>query len=313
MLTRRHLRIKVLQNLYAFYQSEEQSLIKGEKDLLSSIDKLYDLYVLLLILPLEIKHQAELKIDENKAKLLPSQEDLNPNRKFVDSPVLTAISDSSKLRGYIQKNKLSWMNQMEMVKKIHTDLKSSELYEKFMNHPSNDLDFHKKFVMDIMVDLIANNEVIQSFLEEENVFWKDDLDIAATYAVKTIQSIKPEKEMDLVPMWKNKAEDEQFTKELFQKCVLKRSETDELVKSKADNWELDRIASLDLILMNMAITEAIIFPSIPVKVSLNEYIDLAKEYSTPRSGTFVNGILDKVYAQLKANGTITKTGRGLIG
>ncbi|HLP10342.1 MAG TPA: transcription antitermination factor NusB [Flavobacteriales bacterium] len=313
MLTRRHLRIKVLQNLYAWYQAEEESLMKGERSLFHSVEKLYELYLLFLALPLELKHQAELRMEENKNKYLPSKEDLDPNLKFVQNPVIENLQNSVRLRNALEKSKVSWANQTELVKKIFQDITQSEHYEEFMKNPANDIEFHKKFIVTYFTHFVANSELVQSFVEEENVFWQDDLDLAAASFIKTVQSIKEGKEPELLPLWKNKVEDEEFTKDLFTKCISKRSQTDAWVKSKTDNWELERIASLDLIIMNMAITEAIIFPSIPVKVSLNEYIDLAKEYSTPKSGTFVNGILDKVYAELKSNGTIVKTGRGLVG
>ncbi|HYG49368.1 MAG TPA: transcription antitermination factor NusB, partial [Flavobacteriales bacterium] len=210
-------------------------------------------------------------------------------------------------------SKISWANQTELVKRIFQDITQSEYYTEYMNNPASDIEFHKKFMVTWFTQFVANSEMVQSYLEEENVFWRDDLDLAAASFIKTIQSIKEGKEPELLPLWKNKEEDEEFTRKLFTQSISKRSQTDAWVKSKTDNWELERIASLDLIIMNMAVTEAIIFPSIPVKVSLNEYIDLAKEYSTPKSGTFVNGILDKVYAELKVNGIIVKTGRGLVG
>jgi len=313
MLTRRHLRIKVFQNLYAYYQVEEHSLMKGDKELMGSVNKLYELYIFFLILPLELRHQALLKIEENKNKLLPSKEELDPNLKFVNNPVFAAIAESVQLNNYLKNHKISWLNHQELVKKIFQEIRQSELYQAYMSNPANDLDHHKKFVVDMFVQLVVNYEVVQGELEEENVYWTDDLDLAAATAVKTIQSIKTGKPMELAPLWKNKEEDEAFTRELFSKSILKRGQTDEWVKTKADNWEIERIASLDLILMNMAITEAIIFADIPVKVTLNEYIDLAKEYSTPRSGLFVNGVLDKVFAELNSTGVIKKTGRGLIG
>lgn len=313
MLTRRHLRIKVLQNLYAYYQAEEQSLMKGDKELFNSINKLYELYIMFLVLPLELRHQALLKMEENKNKHLPSKEDLDPNRKFVDNPVITAIAESVQLNNYLKGNKVSWFNHQELVKKIYNDIRTSPIYQAYMSNPSTDLDHHKKFISEAFVQLVFNNETVQAVLEEENVYWQDDIDLAASTMLKTVQVYKEGKLLELAALWKNKEEDEAFTKDLFSKSILKKEQTDEWVKTKAENWEIERIASLDLILMNMAITEAIIFSHIPVKVSLNEYIDLAKEYSTPRSGTFVNGILDKVFAELNANGTIKKTGRGLIG
>jgi transcription antitermination protein NusB len=313
MLTRRHLRIKVLQSLYAYYQAEEHSLIKGEKDLFFSVEKVYDLYLLFLTIPLELKHQAELRIEDNKNKWLPSTADLNPNFKMVNNPIIEILSSSVRLKNALQKNKVSWLNQIELVKKVYQDIRNSAYYEEYLENPTNDFEVHKKFIVNIFTHFVVNSELVQAFIEEESVYWQDDIDMTATAFIKTINSMKEGKELELVPLWKNKAEDEAFTKELFTKCVMKKNDTDAWVKSKTDNWELERIASMDLILMNMAITEAIIFPSIPVKVSLNEYIDLAKEYSTPKSGTFVNGILDKVYAELKGNGTILKTGRGLVG
>jgi N utilization substance protein B len=280
---------------------------------MASVNKLYELYIFFLILPLDLRHQALLKIEENRNKHLPTKEDLDPSLKFAENPVFAAIANSVQLNNYLKNHKVSWLNHQELVKKIFQEIRQSELYQKYMANPATDLEHHKKFVIDMFVNLVVNNAVVQGELEEENIYWSDDMDMAAAAVVKTLQSIKPDKLMELVPLWKNKEEDETFTRELFSKSILKRDQTDEWIKAKADNWEIERIASLDLILMNMAITEAIIFSDIPVKVTLNEYIDLAKEYSTPRSGIFVNGVLDKVFAALNANGTIKKSGRGLIG
>lgn len=312
MLTRRHLRIKVLQTLYAFYQAEESNVIKGEKELFQSIEKVYDLYLLLMILPLEIRHQANLKMEENKNKLLPSPEDLNPNLKFVNNPVLDMLANSAALKAACDKRKISWLNHIELVKKLFNDMRQSEWYEAYMNNPNTGFEEHKNFITELYGQLMVKDEAILSFFEEDNVYWQVDTDLAASSAIKTIKGLAEGKEFQLMPLWKNKQEDEAFAKDLFVKAVMNKERTDKWIKAKADNWELERIASMDIILMNMAITEAIIFPSIPVKVSLNEYIDLAKDYSTPKSGTFVNGILDKVFYMLKNDGTIKKTGRGLI-
>jgi N utilization substance protein B len=312
MLTRRHLRIKVLQTLYAFYQAEESNVIKGEKELFQSIEKVYDLYLLLMILPLEIRHQANLKMEENKNKLLPSPEDLNPNLKFVNNPVLDMLANSAALKAACDKRKISWLNHIELVKKLFNDMRQSEWYEAYMNNPNTGFEEHKNFIAELYGQLMVKDEAILSFFEEDNVYWQVDTDLAASSAIKTIKGLAEGKEFHLMPLWKNKQEDEAFAKDLFVKAVMNKERTDKWIKAKADNWELERIASMDIILMNMAITEAIIFPSIPVKVSLNEYIDLAKDYSTPKSGTFVNGILDKVFYMLKNDGTIKKTGRGLI-
>ena len=312
MLTRRHLRIKVLQSLYAFYQSEENNVMKSDRQLFDSINNVYDLYLIFLILPLEIKHQAELKLEEGKNKLRPTKEDLNPNTKFINHPLFSKLSDSEVFKGIVNKKKLSWLNQIDLIKALFNDVRNSEIYKSYMASEDSSFEFGKKFFIELFTKILVNNDKTLSFLEEENVYWQDDVDLAAGAVVKTIQALKVDSNLTLLPLWKNQDDDESFAKKLFNQALMKRSQTDEWIKLKADNWELERIASMDLIIMNMAIAEVVEFPEIPVKVSLNEYIDLAKEYSTPKSGTFVNGILDKVFLMLKNNGTIKKSGRGLI-
>jgi N utilization substance protein B len=318
MINRRHLRIKVLQALYAFFQEENADFVKAEKQLLQNVERILDLYVYLMLTFNEVMLFAEAKIDEGRHKLRPTDEDLNPNRKFVDNRIFAIINELPDLRRESEKRKINWNTDVkrELFRKIFIAGRDSEAYTLFMSNGENSFDDDKAFAVAFFKEASANSPYLLTFFEEENISWIDDIDLMCAMVIKTIKGFKEEPAEDvpnaLLNFYTEDKEEIDFMKSLFRKSINDYETNLALIDPLADNWELDRIAKMDLILMSMAITEMMNFPTSPLNVSLNEYIEISKFYSTPKSNTFINGILDKAIAKLIEEGKINKLGRGLV-
>lgn len=312
MINRRFLRVKVMQALYSYFQSGNTDLVKAEKEMFVHIEKVYDLYIYLLAFLSDVHHAANLLIEDNKNKRLPSPEDLNPNRKFVDNSILANLATNAQLKKEIANRKISWQNDFDMVKKIFSEIRNGEDYKTYMASTERSVEEDKKFIDLIIKNHIADNPQLEFWLEEKNIHWADDVFLALTTLLKTIDGANEEGKLTLAPLYKDPEDDRLFARTLFTKCIAYNAEAEEVISAKTQNWEIERIAFLDVLLMKMALTEVLYLSSIPVKVSLNEYIEVAKQYSTPKSKIFINGILDKAIAELKASGKVQKTGRGLL-
>lgn len=315
MLNRRYLRVKAFQALYAFFQSEGGDVLKAEKEMLKSIEKIYDLYILMLLLVVEVADAAREQIEASKIKRLPTQEDLNPNLRFVENLVLNSLENNETFKKHVDAKKLSWHSESDQVRKLYREIRESDVFDEYMNSGKTGFEVDRKFIITIFREHMAEFEMFQQLLEDKSIYWYDDLTLVVHNVVKTFQQLKPTAGVGsaiLMPLYKDREDDLQFVKELFRKTIFNESEYQELISSKTKNWEVDRIAVLDVILMKMALAEFEHFNSIPVKVSLNEYIELAKSYSTPKSKVFINGILDKMLIDWRGSGRIQKAGRGLI-
>jgi len=314
MISRRLLRIKVLQVLYAYYTAEHKDLRISEKELHFSINKSYELYNYLLLLIRDIIIYARSRMEIAANKRIPTFEDLNPNLRFVNNRLVAQLADNNQLNQYLGKNHISWVKYPELIKELYGLILDSPEYSEFMALTDGGYAEDKKFVSKIYSDIILPNESFSQVLEEQSIYWNDDLEYVISMVLKTVkkftESDGPDKE--LLELYKNK-EDRDFVIELFRKTVIKRKDCLELIDSTASNWDLERIAFMDILIMQLAITELLEFPSIPTKVTLNEYLDISKFYSTEKSNNFINGVLDKIMAHLKENDSIRKTGRGLIG
>lgn len=314
MLSRRVIRIKVMQTLYAFFHSDNHEKTKHEKELFQSIENIYVLYLYLLLILIEIREQGRIQISIRKSKRLPSPEDLNPNTKFVDNKIFSILSVNRQLAYESNKKNISWNDDKDIVQKIFLKIIKSETYKKYMNNPERSFKEDKKFISKVYTELIASDELLRFYFEEKNIHWADDIDFVNQVVLKTINNIRESStdNMPLASLYKNEKEDKKFATELFEQVIGHSDEEEKMIRSKAENWELERIAFMDVLLMKMAITEFLYFPTIPVKVTLNEYIELAKQYSTPKSSVFVNGILDKLLIEFKQKGILQKQGRGLV-
>lgn len=319
MINRRFLRIKAFQALYAFYQSDNTSDASAlERDMIKQINRVEDLYLLLLLALVELTEIAHKNIEIAKEKLLPTQEDLNPNMKYADSAIIQRIAKNKAFLSAVNNRKLSWANEIDDLKKIQRSIRESVDYITFMENKNTSFNDEKEFWIELFKNYLSENELIVHHLEEKSIYWSDDLGMAAMGVVKTLQSIQPEHDEFsnvLLPMFKDEESEEQdmdFVKRLLRNTIRSDKEYSEIIATKAKNWDVDRIAIVDVILMKMAMCEFEHFSTVPVKVSLNEYIELSKYYSTPKSKQFINGVLDKTVAEFKAANRIKKIGRGLI-
>ncbi|HEX2937094.1 MAG TPA: transcription antitermination factor NusB [Bacteroidales bacterium] len=312
MISRRLIRIKIVQVLYSHINNEDVSLQATEKEYHLSVKKTYDLYHYFLFLLVKVADYANERIDIARNKILPTREDLNPNTRFVDNPIIHMLRDSRGLTNYITENKLSWADNPEIIKKLLQKITESEYYNKYMSDPKNSFEKDKEFITNIFTVEFEGWELLYQLLEEQSIFWNDDIEFVLGMILKTIEHFKENRlEAKLMPIYKND-EDRDFGIKLLRKSVINYSTYRELIDKYTKNWEVERIAAMDILIMVVAINEIMEFPSIPIKVTLNEYIDIARFYSTAKSNEFVNGILDKIVIDLQNENKIVKTGRGLM-
>ncbi len=339
MLTRRHIRIKVLQTLYGYSQEDNPKLASSLKELDKNLEKIYELYLYEMRIFVELHKLVEERIEKNRNKFRPTDEDLNPNTKLFDNRVLNAFVENSELQKQFEDYKVHWGENREILLKIYNEFRESASYARYMNSGESGLKEDKQVLKIFYAEFITHNETLHQLYEDVNMHWADDLDAAQMFVVKTIKSIQEvgehiysklsfdgveldspkdlpsgfalDKSKLTVNLYKDK-EDAKFGELLLRHSVNEADENEKLIQSKTKNWDTDRIAAVDILLMKMAIAELKHFDQIPVKVTLNEYIDLSKEYSTPKSSQFINGILDKLVEQLKSDGAIVKVGRGLM-
>jgi N utilization substance protein B len=312
MLNRRQLRIKVMQALYGFFQSGEDSIQSAENKLFHSIDRIYDLYLLQFALLSEI-HKESLKDREiGKEKFFPTEEEKMETTPFTENPFFKLIEESEELQKSLERKKLSWANNEEAATIVFKKLKSSSAYKEYINTKETTFDKDIDFIIRFYKKFICDEELLISFYEEQNIYWNDDIDLVNYLFIKTLKDLRQNKPLQLKTLYKDQADDMDFIKTLFRKTIIRNEELESYITDNTKNWEAERIALMDLILMKMAICELLEFPSIPVKVSLNEYIEISKSFSTPKSSNFINGILDKVVLVLKNKNLLKKSGRGLV-
>lgn len=313
MISRRIIRTKVLQILYAHVTASDKAVSSSEKELHFSIQKTYDLYHLLLVLPVELCDFAEKMMEIRKQKNFPTREDLNPNMRFVSNRLISKLKNNKELSAYIQKNKVNWANSQEMVKRIYQAMTESEVYKNYLESPEDDFQSDKKFFEDFFAEVLLKNEFVFNEFEEQSIYWNDDLDFVVSMVIKTLKKFKEDSNVNdhLSSLYKDE-EDKEFTVDLFRKTLAKSEENRKTIEAYTKNWDVERVATMDILIMELALTELTEFPSVPVKVSLNEYIELAKYYSTQRSSIFINGVLDRITKDFRDQQKIVKTGRGLL-
>ena len=299
--------------MYGFYQDSDADVVATRKALNHSVGKMQELYVLLLMMIGAMQGFAIDRIEAGRKKQLPTPEDLHPNTKFVTNKPLRALANSKKLQKAASDLGVGWGDDQEMLRKMFRSLLEHEEYIEFMASEERGFKHDREYLIRIFRKHMITSEVFQERLEEQSIFWNDDLDLAASMAIKTIKTIREtDDDITLLPLWREDDDDKQFLETLFVESLAQAEVNEILVTEAAKNWELERIALMDRILMKMALAEAKSFSSIPLKVTLNEYIELSKYYSTPKSNGFINGVLDQLFTQLKKDGTIVKIGRGLI-
>ena len=313
MISRRIIRTKVLQILYAHVSSPEKTITQSESELHFSIRKTYDLYHLLFAILVEISDFANERIESRKMKNFPTEDDLNPNLRLINNRLITRLREDKSLNDYLKKNKLKWSNYPDLIRSIFTVMIESELYTTYINSVVDDFQIDRRFCEDFFSNILVNSDIMLNELEEQSIYWNDDLDFAISMVIKTIKKFKSENDGNeyLMSLYKDE-EDQEFTVKLFRKAIANDSENRQIIETYTKNWDVDRVAIMDVLIMQLALTELMEFPSIPVKVTLNEYIELAKYYSTNRSSTFINGVLDRITKDFREEGKIVKAGRGLL-
>lgn len=313
------MRIKVMQAIYAHHSIGKESLGEGEKKMVKSFDQLFDLFIFQLSFLVEIFDFAEQKIEEGKNKLLPTREDLEPNVLFIKNRVIEKIRNNRNFRNNYKRLSINWKEHSDIVRKIYHQIRESKIYRDFMQKEKSSFQEDQELLIKIVKEFLSAFYPLKNLYEEKNIFWDEDFYASNMLLINMLESWRPEDDefTQLPSVFKDldengKSEDRQFAIDLFRKTVASGDEFEETIATRAKNWEFDRIAKVDVILLKMGIIEILNFPSIPVKVTLNEYIEISKYYSTPKSRIFINGILDNLIAEFKAEGKINKTGRGLI-
>ncbi len=313
MLGRRHLRAKVMQSMYA-YECSGEDVLTIEKNMFTGIGKIFDLYVYSINFLLEIRNLAETKIEVRKKRNFVKAEDLNPNMRFVENPILSYLANNPKISEYLAKNsQLNWDQTDEYVKQVYTEIIDLDEYNRYMTKEDVSFEDHRRILLRIFKYIIAPNKKIGEWYEDQEITWFDDYQVANTMLYRTIEKISEEEKQDfkVYSVFKDE-EDEKFTRKLFRTAIQEKNKTSKIIAAKAKNWDADRIAKIDYIILELALTELLDFPNIPPKVTLNEYIELSKEYSTPKSRVFINGILDNTLKDLEENQKLVKSGRGLL-
>ncbi|MRI02010.1 transcription antitermination factor NusB [Kriegella sp. EG-1] len=315
MLTRRHIRVKVMQCIYALIQSNDDSLEKQQKFLRTSIENMYNLYLVLLSLLAEIQLMAERQVKLANKSYLENTSNNYPNKsKFVNNRLLQQIVKNNTLQEELKNRKLkNWYLNEEYVKLIYKEIVENDNYVSYMNSTKDSYAIDRELILNLYKNVIAPNEKIYDYFEDDKLTWVDDLPIVNTFILKQLKKSKEEQsESFFLPTLLKDDEDLDFALKLLNKTLLTDAELEKEIEGKTPNWDKDRIAEIDSILLKMAICELLNFASIPEKVTINEFLEIAKEYSTPKSSIFINGILDKLVKEYKAEGKLKKMGRGLL-
>ena len=314
MLNRRHLRVKVLQSLYAYHQSNSGDIKQHEKNLLQSVDKVYEMYVWMLSLISEVVGFAENDAAERANKHLPTAEDLNADVKILGNRFILSLHKNKEYLTGLKKYKVSWEFEPELAKSLFIILKGSDEYKEYLLKTNDTIQTDKDIIKFIFKKVILKSSLAEQVFEDKFIYWPVDKDVLQALIAKTFKNFSNDNyELNkLAEVSGNWDEDREFIVNLFEESIRHNSDYQELIAQKTQNWEPDRIAMMDTLLMKMALAEFINFNSIPVKVTINEYLEISKEFSTPKSNSFINGILDKILSELKAEKKINKIGRGLI-
>ncbi|GHT60761.1 N utilization substance protein B [Bacteroidia bacterium] len=307
MINRIIIRIKVLQVVYAYYQKNSRDLVSAENELLFSLEKTYDLYHYLLLLIVLLTDAEQKRLDKNKNKLLATEDELNPNRRLADNRFAEQLRVNGKLTAFSMRRGTLWNDDNSLfVRNLLKKIIQSDYYKEYLASEDS-YGSDKEFWRKVFKHTIMEDEELGEVLEDKSIYWEDDLDVVGTFVLKTIKRFTRETgaKQELLPMFKDE-EDKEFAVKLLHQTLMEEKESNERINRQINNWELDRIAQIDLYIMQIALSELLNFPSIPISVTLNEYIDLSRYYSTPKSPNFINGILDSIVKELKSEGKLFK-------
>ena len=307
MINRVLIRLKIVQIVYAYYQNGGKNLDTAEKELFFSLSKAYDLYNYLLLLMVEVTKQANKRLNAAKNKLVPTKEELFPNTKFVENRFIAQLEVNKQLLEFSNNQKKTWENETDFVKSLCDKILESDIYKEYMASETSSYEEDRELWRKIYKNIIFNNADLDQVLEDQSLYWNDDKEIVDTFVLKTIKRFEEKNgpRQELLPEFKDE-EDQDFARRLFRRAILNADYYRHLISENTKNWDLDRVAFMDVIIMQIALAEILSFPNIPVSVSLNEYVEIAKLYSTPKSGGFINGTLDGIVNSLKKENKLTK-------
>lgn len=312
MLTRRHIRVKVLQSVYAFNQTQHADLEKQEKFLWYSLEQMHDLYVLLLQSMVALKEHAEGYLQKSQQKHLATAMELDPSRKFVDNQAIELLSENTFLQEILKKKKLNyWKQDDEYIAILFKELISKEWYSEYLSQSEGSFKEDRAFLVKVFKEVIAPNDKLYEYIEDRRLTWVDDFPIVNTAIVKMLGKISEGNSALVIPALYKNEDDKEYAIQLLRKVILNEEKLAAQIDGKTPNWDKDRIAEIDFTILKMGIAEFLYFPSIPVRVTINEYLEVSKEYSTPKSSIFINGILDKLVKEFTEKKTLNKIGRGL--
>ena len=307
MINRVLIRLKVIQVIYAYYQNGGKNLEAAEKELFYSLSKAYDLYKYLLTLMIEVTQFADRRIDNRRNKLRPTYEDLNPNTRFIDNAFMAQLMQNTQLEEFRANQKRTWDDEGDFVKHLFEQIEQTKTYQEYMAKETLTYEDDRELWRKLYRSTIAQNETIDEILEEQSLYWNDDKAIVDTFVLKTIKRFEPENgaEQELMPEYKDD-EDKEFARKLLRTAITGAEAYRKLMENNVKNWDMERFAFMDILIMQVALAEIFAFPSIPTTVTLNEYVEIAKMYSTPKSGGFINGMLDSIVNQLKSENKLNK-------
>lgn len=307
MINRFLIRLKIVQIVYAYYQNGGKNLDTAEKELFFSLSKAYDLYNYLLLLMVEVTKQANKRLNAAKNKLVPTKEELFPNTKFVENRFIAQLEVNKQLLEFSNNQKKTWENEADFVKTLCDKILESDIYKEYMASETSSYEEDRELWRKLYKNIIFNNIELDQVLEDQSLYWNDDKEIVDTFVLKTIKRFdeKNGAKQELLPEFKDE-EDQDFARRLFRRTILNADYYRHLISENTKNWDLDRVAFMDVVIMQIALAEILSFPNIPVSVSLNEYVEIAKLYSTPKSGGFINGTLDGIVNSLKKENKLTK-------
>ena len=307
MINRVLIRLKIVQIVYAYYQNGGKNLDTAEKELFFSLSKAYDLYNYLLLLMVEVTKQANKRLNAAKNKLVPTKEELFPNTKFVENRFIAQLEVNKQLLEFSNNQKKTWENEADFVKSLCDKILESDIYKEYMASETSSYEEDRELWRKLYKNIIFTNVELDQVLEDQSLYWNDDKEIVDTFVLKTIKRFdeKNGAKQELLPEFKDE-EDQDFARRLFRRTILNADYYRHLISENTKNWDLDRVAFMDVVIMQIALAEILSFPNIPVSVSLNEYVEIAKLYSTPKSGGFINGTLDGIVNSLKKENKLTK-------
>lgn len=308
MINRKLIRVKIVQLTYAYYQNGHHNMDTAEKELLFSLSKAYDLYNYLLGLIVAITQEERRRVDIATRRAEREREGTEtPSQRFAFNKFATQLEENKQLNLFMEDKKMSWENDVEAVRKLCDQIEQSPLYQEYMMSDAEDYETDRELWRRIYRTLIQGNEDLDAILEEKSLYWNDDKEIVDTFVLKTIKRFDPANKADqeLLPEYDD-TEDREYALKLFRSTILNADTYQRYMSETSRNWNFSRLAYMDVVLMQIAIAEMLTFPNIPISVTINEYVDLAKLYSTPKSGGYINGMLDAIARHLVDTGRLLK-------